>query len=534
MRKFFIWLGVVIIAAVAGFPFLMGAWVQHDYQKLIAFYNSQGNVHIDIVKYERSWYSASAELYVQLLHFPQAVTFTVIQHIQYGPVLPVTVAKGIFPLKLAAIQSDFQPTDATAKILIAENKNAPVLSTRDYITFTGRYLLHFQSDGFKLLSQVNKSQLQVGAIEGDLSLRPGVARVKGKGKFSDLTFANDQITITIPFLELKFDEHQTKSKLWIGKSSAEAKSITLEDVNGKTILLSKVQTIGQADESNGKINAKKNIKIDRIQLATIGIGPVSLKVSIENVKASPIADLFAAYKDMFYSKEKMIFGKKFVGVLPMLLTPQTTIKLEDLKIDTMDGGLTMTGQVQWPVVDAGSMQSLIDIFHAADAKVSMRISMSLANELLGLAADLSFIGKRLFSPQQSYFDMIDDVDLLKQQNLLMIGMLAQTNQIQKNIGAKLIGLQNTNVSSTDYATSLEEMQNSHAISRIAGKVLKTQYLKIQMAQMPPEQRMIFVEDQFADQFNRWIKDGYVREDEADYIISVAYKNGLITMNGKNY
>jgi uncharacterized protein YdgA (DUF945 family) len=537
MRKLFITIIASVVLLAVAFPVVMGVWVKHDYVKLITFYNSQGNVHIDIVKYRRFLYSARTQLYVQILHFPQAVTFTVDQRIHYGPFLPGAAIKKIFPLKLAAIHSEFSPAASTAKSFSPAASNAPILTTDDYLTFSGKYSLHFASSGFKWVNTTDEAMtnFQTGPLSGELTLRPGVARFKGKAEAADIIYSTDEITITVPTLAMQFDQHQSStSKLWIGKSELQARSVTLVDVNGKTILLSNIHTNGQDQENNGKLNAIKKLQIELIRVSDIGVGPLQLQISIQNLKAAPVADLFAAYRDMFYSKEKMIFTKRLLNVLPSLITPETTITIDNLKLQTMDGNVSVTGAAAWPPSTVGTMQNLGDIFHQADAKASMRIAIPLANELLGLAADISFITRRLFHPQQVYFDMLDDLDLLKSQNLLMIGVLTQTKQMEKTAAPKLIAMQNTNVSTDDYLNSLEEFVATHEISVFAQKILKTQYMKIQMAQMPPDRKMAFLESQFADQFDGWLKQGFVTTSDKDYEINWAYQNGVVKMNGKNY
>jgi hypothetical protein len=149
-------LGLLVLVGVLVFgPFITGVWFKHDYNKLIAFYNSQGSLHIELVDYQRHWMSSDAILQVEVTDpdfrqllialgvnradFPPHFTFTLNQHIQHGPVIYHHVANFSSRFALAAIHNAVQWSPDVADFLQAYGVTGSSLKVDDdVVTFLER------------------------------------------------------------------------------------------------------------------------------------------------------------------------------------------------------------------------------------------------------------------------------------------------------------------------------------------------------------------------------------------------------------
>jgi uncharacterized protein YdgA (DUF945 family) len=98
MRKFVSAMLALIVIIVFS-PWITGIWFEKSYHNIISFYNAEGDVAIQILKYHRGWWKSEATLNVKIMNpnvrlfwegshvkHPE-FNFTVDQEIQHGPIL---------------------------------------------------------------------------------------------------------------------------------------------------------------------------------------------------------------------------------------------------------------------------------------------------------------------------------------------------------------------------------------------------------------------------------------------------------------
>lgn len=524
---------VVVFLLLAFFmPFIMGMWAKHNYYKLIAFYNSQGDFHIQILEYQSNWYNARATLYVEALHTPLPVTFTTEQYIKYGPFIFTSEKNHPLRIELATIHSEIHFSPESLKNIQPSNPNEPVIRMDDDLSFSGEYHMHYKSAGFKMAVDDGK-QLFLGEFSGDLSLWIYSHQMKGHISIASVSYNSPELLIAAPQVQLNFEEMQAKSGLWIGNSQATADSVTIQDSIGKTIILTDFLTVGDVNETDGKLNGTKRIAVNKLKLDEVEIGPVDLRLSIHDLNANAVAQLFSTYKKMFYSNERIQFAQQLFVLLPSLFADNASMKLDSLKVYTPDGDVLVNGEVEWPKSKPPAPQSIKEILYVAKAKGYMRISVVLAQELLGLAADLNYIGHRMANPEQAFLESQRNVTTLEKQNALLIAVLIQDNQLPKDLGMQLLSQIRGKVSYEDFLVGLNQLKAQNKITPSVMTMLDSQYQKIKIAGMSPDERIQYLEDQFADQFNGWVKNGYITQQDKDYVVNITYEGGAIKMNGKD-
>jgi uncharacterized protein YdgA (DUF945 family) len=518
---------IVLLAAVPG---LMGLWVKHSYFQLIAFYNAQNNFKIAVQKYHQHWYCADAVIHVSKLDLPQVLNFNVKQHIQYGPIIFTRGERPLF--KVARVKSQFQLASETAKIVkTAANSDKPMFELDDNISYFGNYYSYFHSNGFKIIFPTGE-ELQLGSATGEAFINPLFNHVKGSYSAEDITFTTPQISITVPAMTMTFDKRKTGNNLWIGGSGGTLKSISFQDVNGKTISFFGVSTDGATTETNGKLTGKRKLDVTSFMLNEISLGPLSIQISAKDLNAAKAADIDSVYQKLYFSSEKMPIAKELFVLFPNLITPDSTVTLDSLKLVTIDGNVNINGKAQWPQAKPTAFQTPVEFIKEANAQGYMRISTSLAKQLLTLAADLRLVAHRMTNPHLAFIEAPKSLDTVLKQNSIMMALLVQSNDISQAGASKLLEYQKDNAPLEDYTDELNDLATSHQLSKTAQTMLRKQYENYQLANLSPEEKIEYMESQFSDEFYGWVKDGYVKEDGDDYVVSVTYQKGKMVFNGK--
>ncbi len=520
-------LAIVVLAAIPG---LMGIWVKHSYFQLIAFYNAQNNFKIAIQKYHQHWYCADAVIHVSKLDLPQVLNFNVKQHIQYGPIIFSSGERPLF--KVARVKSQFQLASETAKIVKnATATDKPMFELDDNISYFGNYYSYFHSNGFKILFPTGE-ELQLGSADGKVIINPTFNHIKGSYAAKDITFTTPQISVTAPALTMKFDKHKTDNNLWIGASSGTLKSISFTDVNGKTIAFFGVSTDGSVVQTEGKLTGKRKLDVTSFMLNEISLGPLSIEISAKDLNAAKAADIDFVYQKLYFSAEKLLVAKELLVLFPNLITSASTVTLDSLKLVTIDGNVAINGTAQWPQAKPTTFQTPVEFLKDANAQGYMRISTSLAKQLLTLAADLRIVAHRMSNPHLAFIEAPKSLDTVLKQNSIMMAVLVQSNDISPAGATKLLQYQKDNVPMEDYDDELKDLAAAHHLSKTAQTMLRKQYENYQLANLSPEEKIEYMETRFSDEFYEWVKEGYVKEDGDDYVVSVTYQQGKMVFNGK--
>jgi uncharacterized protein YdgA (DUF945 family) len=474
-------------------------------------------------------YCADALLTVSKVNLPQVFNFNVKQHIQYGPVIFSGKESPIF--KIARIHSEFQLATTSTKIVKTAHIDKPMFELDDNISYTGKYHSYFHSNGFKVIFPTGE-ELQLGEAAGEALINPFSYHVKGTFKAEDVTFTNSQISITAPAMTMNFDKYLTTNNLWIGDSGGTLKSIVFEDMNGKTISFFGISTDGKTAETNGKLTGKRRLNVSSFRFNEISLGPFSLEISVNDLNAAKAAEIYSVYQKLYYSSEKMPIAKQLLVLIPNLITPNSTVTLDSLKLVTIDGNVNINAKAQWPQANPTAFQTPEEFLKDAHAQGYMRISTSLAKQLLTLAADLRMVAHRMVSPHLAFVESPKSLDTVLKQNSIMMALLQQSNDISKDGAAKLTEYQKDNASMEDYIDELNDLHAAHELSTTAQNMLRKQYESYQLANLTPEEKLEYMENRFSDEFYDWVKQGYVKEDGDDYVISVTYQQGKMVFNGK--
>ncbi|EKD55482.1 MAG: hypothetical protein ACD_60C00005G0009 [uncultured bacterium] len=157
MRKFISGFVILLMAVLVTAPFILGIFIQKKYPTLLSFYNLRDDVEVNVVDYQRNWFSSDVTLKVivkndddlqetlKSLHaattrFPPRYQFMVQQHIQHGPLIYWDSQHFPSIFGLAAIRNNVILSEDARNLLTALGiDEIKELSQYDFITYRGNY-----------------------------------------------------------------------------------------------------------------------------------------------------------------------------------------------------------------------------------------------------------------------------------------------------------------------------------------------------------------------------------------------------------
>lgn len=533
-----IFIGLIFFA-----PCVMGLWVQHSYGNLIAFYNSQGNFHIEVKKYQRGWFSSDTTLVIEapesvLYSLPRIVQekntgtttgfhFSLNQHIQHGPF--------IYPkFEVAAIHSSVNLPEGVAAIIKPLNNKEPILQWDNDFAFDGSYHITFWSNGFENANSTDENKIKLNKFTGNLWIWLNPGRIQGDIKADAISMANQDLSLSVPGATLSFDRQRAANDLWTGSSKLSFPEVTVHDVNESNFSVTGFSMQSSTEDVSGVFGGMRNIDIDKIQINSENAGPLHFQISAKGLNTKAVEQLLAAYRQVSAENYQKQAVQQLVFLLPPIIASGSSIDVDHFQIKTAAGDLLLNAKIVWPEVNTTSPLTANDVIRAAYASGELRVTTTLADQLLHVVADMYNVEHVVPNTPHELVDEQKDIIRAKQQNELMLAMLTQENKLPKDAGKKLLILQNKDAAPADYFTELNLLLSENKISASVMHALHAQYDRVVLAGMPMDKRQEYKERQLETEFQRWIQQGYIAKDKNDYVISVTYQKGVVKANGHDF
>jgi uncharacterized protein YdgA (DUF945 family) len=537
---------VALVFAMLLMPIIIGIWIKYEYDALIAFYNSQGNVHIDITKYQRGWFSASVILNVSMSHpwisklsqrlneenivFPDTLHFVVDQHIQYGPILYQNGNK-VVAVELAYMYSAIRFSPDLAKVIQPINIYQPTILIVDNLSFSGKFQRSFRSAGLRMIFPNSNNKLEIRNINADVAVWPRQRSIKADIKTGDFILITKDLDIVMPSLEVLCDRQQSAHRIWIGTSSFVLPKIYLQGADKSSLSLFDINSSGGLTESGPMLSGTRDFSIAKIQSGNQLIGPINLRISIHDFDAAMAARLISTYGTMIFSDQNMMAAAQLLIAIPALVNSQSSILIEEFKATTPNGSMVFNGGVTWSGLAATGSRTLSDTIKQTHAQGKLQMAIPLARSIIGVIAD---INSDAASGPLPVVPRADQKTLIpaQRQNELYIAVLKENHQITDPAATKLLLLQHAHVSMDIYQGALNNLVETKDITDTIAEALKLKYANTQSTAMAPAERRANEERLIENQIEQWVKDGLIIHEKDDYITSIMYQDGNISVNGQ--
>jgi uncharacterized protein YdgA (DUF945 family) len=269
------------------------------------------------------------------------------------------------------------------------------------------------------------------------------------------------------------------------------------------------------------------------------LGPMQMRLSAHKLSAQGIINMIALYREIshrgeFYQSE---LQQRMSSMLPKVIMPGAFIKLETFDLATSQGNLQVTAGVQWPKADFVSSENMTELADNASLRAQVRISKKLANEMLVLASQSPYFRDVPDAVVHEINQQEDTVTLAMQEGAFAIAELVDEQELSDNDGTEFVRLLRNDPRGKEYSDKVRMLFMTRDISLRTAYILYWQQMVVknlvEEIQKSVAQYQDSITRQMQDEFNEWVKKGYVTEKGDDYVALITREKSVVNLNGKS-
>lgn len=547
-RRITIGVALVLLLLVLA-PWATGIWFEQSYRRMISSYNLQGDVHVQIVEYHRSWLRSEALILIkikspEIRELLQAFgasgsiyELILEQKIQHGPFI-YNKAKLPSFIGLVAIKNTLHISPDIQAIFMPQKKKLSILTNEDLVSFAGNYFKHFEIEQVQVSNASNNIIMQIGqGILGNIWLLSKPNRILGDVALNNFVLKDQENKISMSNLEINFDQQQAPSNLWVGKMSLKFPEMTWIKSNDQKVSISDFDFQGVLSESSGKLYAQRNLNIKSVQIDDETVGPIHLKISASRLSSKAILDIISAYLRIVREGElyESQLQYKMSGMFPQVFLRNAKVKVEDLNIATERGELKLIGELTWPYNESG-VSNVSTLWNDAYGQGNLKISKLLVNHILDYALETPIIYGMLTNKQKELLAIQQNLQLASQRNYFFIYMLVTNHFLTNDNALDLLDLQRDDAPIQEYAAQLKKLFLDTQITREQSYMLFWQYSAVTWQMRALDDAIELdkknIKDKFNQQVNTWLKQGLITQDQNNYTVLIQKEGETIKLNGK--
>jgi len=528
MRRIAIVLIVLVLTILVG-PLIIGFYLERNYSSILHVYNALPQLNVYVDRFHRRWFNSTASLRVQILdpdllaylNLPQKnISYVVVeQKIQHGPIFYRNVKEIPYFIGIASIENNVRADEI--------KKNIHVVKDIDYVSFRGNYHKYINVASVNLVYPKTDMNISIDKLEGNVWISAKRKNIQGDAVMQGIEFRNPDMTILIPSMSAQFDND---ARLWLGNDGLTLTNIYFIEKGSTTASIFGLRYKGSQEVVDGMMNGNKKLFIDQLNMGDYQAGPLQINLSVKKFNAAAVDDMIKAYHFIMNRGElyESQLTQKMIMMFPDVLNKGTTVSLNAFDLKTQDGQLYINGEMIWNMDKASIPDQIMDIISAADTKFYLKIAKPLMNRWIELASSLPWFNQA--DPEFDQFYNLARHEMIYSTQLNTFGVLnlVARGELQESDAKLLLLLQKANVSMTDYAAAIKELLLNKIISRETSHMLLYLYAE---GQAPIDSiRLVLKRNQekviqsMSSQLEKWIKAGYIQEQQNNYIVSFVRHN----------
>ena len=222
--------------------------------------------------------------------------------------------------------------------------------------------------------------------------------------------------------------------------------------------------------------------------------------------------------------------------LPLIIHGGSSIKLNALTILTPSGALNVNANINWPSQGFLVPEDVGQLIKQTNMQLHADISKPLLNELIQMGSSSAYLVTDLSEESKAkLLDLEGQLDFTVRQNQILIGELMQSDQLDKESGLNLIILQSNLGNLDDYLAEIRDLLLNKKISLGVSYLLYWQnaqvYQLYKLLEKKVDSYQIATAKSLRAEWNSFVKQGLIMEDNHSYIISLKWERGALTSNG---
>jgi hypothetical protein len=582
---------VFVGALVAAAPWVDGYYYKGSYTQLLASLAADNPAQIKVVDYSQGWLSSDVTLSIDLnppnTKKPDpAYVVTVNQHITHGPIAKDPISGG-WKFTEAVLQSQMHIDKKTETMVIGSAATDGIVQVDTLASFDGHYQNQVKTPLFTVkISDTGKLTWQgvTGLVDADFTNN------KLKHLTSDLTLGALAIqdatgNLSVQDMKVQAERNCQQAVLCGGTSVFSMPSVNglINNMDMKLVGTSIKSTYGA--DANNAYNATLDIQMAKLTMPDYTVGPVGMKFAMNNVNAASLSKLLDISKSVADSPSEdrqsagLLLLAEYNKELPHLIMANTVIN-QDTTVTTTYGDFTSVAKFYWPAntplpassqdfikmnfkVDMRAATTLVDkVVNAIDAKkngteVSTVVDAASAKvEAPAPVAEAAPAPVPVTAPVAAHVDAIKDIlgpyvgvgpHKISPEIITVLHTLVKQHFAPGIYNAsvdKIIMVQHlpkpqlmmiAEQLKDQYSSTFSEFEASDTATADAAPPAPDAAAALPAPAVAPTPAVrggaTSGAGQLKQQLDAMIKQGFVKQDKDDYVVSIVYDGATMQING---
>jgi uncharacterized protein YdgA (DUF945 family) len=315
-----------------------------------------------------------------------AYVITVNQHITHGPIAKDPISGG-WKLTEAVLQSQMHIDKKTEAMVIGSSATEGIVQVDTVASFDGHYQNQVRTPLFTVkISDTGKLTWQgmTGLVDVDFTNNK-LKHLKSDLALGALAMQDATGNLSVQDMKVQAERNCQQAVLCGGTSEFSMPSVTglINNMDMKLVGTSIKSTYGA--DTNNMYNANLDIQMAKLTMPDYAVGPVSMKFAMNNVNAASLSKLLDISKSAANSPGEdrqsaaLLLLAEYNKELPHLIMANTVIN-QDTKVNTTYGDFTSAAKFYWPA--STPLPASSQDFIKMNFKVDMRAATTLVNKVV--------------------------------------------------------------------------------------------------------------------------------------------------------
>lgn len=377
LTEVLLWLIVILLLLVVASPVALGFKIKSDYDLMVNKLSELIQADIEIVSYNRGFFTSNALLELKVPSLPMPIQFR--EEIIHGPIYLGLINQGKLPIMGALIKGEMlRPAGAEAVMLQLFGNQSPYVY-QNIVDFTGNVNSEAYIPAIDATFQEESGQTKVNFSGMVLNTRyqSSAQSFTGDGRLNILSL-NSEEDINLRGLSFSYSGKIGQYGIMVGDSVI---SLPKLEVNSATdqFAINSFTLRSVTTEQGELLNSESMINAREIFLSNERFGPVAFNLSINGLNAPAVKKMQKIQQDMQAKVQDgvpeeqvsaMMIGE-MMGLLPDLFK-QAEVRIDPLSIESELGGLqaqlefSVSGLDQNTPADPMFLMNAINIDFALD------------------------------------------------------------------------------------------------------------------------------------------------------------------------
>ncbi|MDH5765248.1 MAG: YdgA family protein [Gammaproteobacteria bacterium] len=386
--EIFLWFVALLLVLLVVSPIALGFKIKNDYRSMLAEIASLTHADIEIVSYNRGFFSSDVVLRVGVKNTP--LTFQFKENIVHGPVYLGLINQGKMPFVIAVATGEMLPhTQFAAQINQLFAGKSPLVY-QNIINLNGNVI----SEGYMpavnaaLSLDKDKVTIQTSGITIQSEFHQQSGKLTGDIVLPAMSMATSIDNMQLQGLNLNYSGVTGQNGLLIGDSVLALKLLDYYS-NGSQLSVRTFNMRAITSEQDQLLNSQLVLKVQEILTSNIKIGPVDFNLKINGLNAIKIIEL----QDLQEESEQQVkdgipveqamaeYTGKIMGLLPDLFK-ESEITINPLKIDSDIGALLADLVFSIDDLDTTALVDPLFILNSINLDINLKVDENLLPQLI--------------------------------------------------------------------------------------------------------------------------------------------------------